>query len=88
MHSLQRCLTYRLGNRLPLKGPGYILKLPFIDHISIIDLYEDRFNIIESEEEVLTSTFHPFSFFSIRITQICFRQAMDRSLQRDLARPL
>lgn len=57
VHSLQRCLTYRLGNRLPLKGPGYILKLPFIDHISIIDLYEEHFNIIDSEEQILTGIF-------------------------------
>lgn len=56
VNSLQRCLTYRLGNRLPLKGPGYILKLPFVDHISIIDLFEEHFNLVEeAETEVLTS---------------------------------
>lgn len=54
--SLQRCLTFRLGIRLPLKGPGLILKLPFIDKISLIDLYEDRFNITQVDEEILTSS--------------------------------
>lgn len=56
VNSLQRCLTYRLGNRLPLKGPGYILKLPFVDYISIIDLFEDHFNLVEeAETELLTA---------------------------------
>ena len=53
VNSLQRCMVHRLGNRLPLKGPGYILKLPFIDHVSIINLLEEQFNI-EVDGEILT----------------------------------
>ncbi|KAH7646467.1 hypothetical protein DERF_007641 [Dermatophagoides farinae] len=52
--SLKRCLIYRLGRRLPLKGPGFILLLPFIDKISIIDLYESRFDLIENEQQFMT----------------------------------
>ena len=52
--SLQRCLICRLGRRLPLKGPGFIILLPFIDKISIIDLYETRFNLIENEQQLMT----------------------------------
>lgn len=32
-----------------------ILKLPFVDHVSIIDLFEERFNLIDAETELLTS---------------------------------
>lgn len=33
-------MVYRLGKRLPIKGPGLVLTLPFIDSAHVIDLNE------------------------------------------------
>lgn len=52
--SLQRCLVYRLGQRLPIKGPGFMIRLPFVDEIFIIDLHENRFHLVEQEQQMLT----------------------------------
>lgn len=40
---------------MPLKGPGFILKLPFVDHITIINLLEDHFSLNENDQQLLTS---------------------------------
>ncbi|RWS08493.1 stomatin-like protein 3 [Dinothrombium tinctorium] len=52
--SLERCIVYRLGKRLPLRGPGFFLTLPCIDAIDFIDLNSLKFNVAE-KEHLLTS---------------------------------
>lgn len=36
--SLERCVIFRLGQRLPLKGPGYVVTFPCLDVVDVIDL--------------------------------------------------
>lgn len=50
---LERCLVYRLGQRLPLKGPGIHLHLPCIDNLVKIDLNKKEFKL--ENEPLLTS---------------------------------
>lgn len=50
---LERCLVYRLGKRLPLKGPGIHLHLPCIDKLEKIDLNKKEFKL--ENEPILTS---------------------------------
>lgn len=50
---LERCLVYRLGQRLPLKGPGIHLHLPCIDNYVKIDLNKKEFKL--ENEPILTS---------------------------------
>ena len=50
---LERCLVYRLGQRLPLKGPGIHLHLPCIDNLVKIDLNKKEFKL--ENEPILTS---------------------------------
>ncbi|KPM03693.1 SPFH domain containing protein 1 [Sarcoptes scabiei] len=52
---LKRCQISRLGFLLPLKGPGLILKLPFIDKITIIDLEEHWFDVVPNDCELWTA---------------------------------
>ncbi|XP_054155591.1 uncharacterized protein LOC128954052 [Oppia nitens] len=55
IHSLQRCLIYRLGIRLPIKGPGIIIKFPVIDSIEVIDLSDYEFTLVETTQPLMTS---------------------------------
>lgn len=54
INNLERCLVYRLGKRLPLKGPGIYLNLPCIDNFVMIDLNKKEFKVLENEP-ILTS---------------------------------
>lgn len=53
--SLERCLIYRLGQRLPLQGPGYVVTLPCFDVVDIIDLSPQTFQVTDNEQPILTS---------------------------------
>ncbi|CAG2162795.1 unnamed protein product [Oppiella nova] len=65
IHSLQRCVVYRLGIRLPLKGPGIIIKFPFIDCIEIIDLSDYEFVLADKTQPLMTSDGSIVEFNSI-----------------------
>src|ERR1700712_812760 len=43
--SLERCFIFRWGQRLPLKGPGYVVTLPCLDVVDIIDLQPQDFRV-------------------------------------------
>ncbi|XP_053207870.1 uncharacterized protein LOC128391930 [Panonychus citri] len=51
---LERCIVYRLGKRLPIKGPGLIIVIPLVDVIDYIDLNPHRFNVIEKDQMLTT----------------------------------
>lgn len=57
VNSLQRCLIYRLGTRLPTKGPGIVMTLPFIDQACLVDLTDITVNVIEAGQQILTGLF-------------------------------
>jgi len=52
--SLQRCIIFRLGKRLPLKGPGFVVTFPCIDVVDTIDLTPQTYTVL-SNEQLLTS---------------------------------
>lgn len=54
VHSLERCIIFRLGKRLPLKGPGFVITFPCIDVVDTIDLTPQTFVVAEGEQ-MLTS---------------------------------
>ena len=51
---MERCIVYRLGKRLPIKGPGLIIVIPLVDVIDYIDLNPRRFNVI-GKDQLLTT---------------------------------
>ena len=53
--ALERCVIFRLGQRLPLQGPGYVLTLPCFDVVDIIDLSPQTFLVTDDEKPILTS---------------------------------
>ena len=54
MKSLERCIIFRLGQRLPLKGPGLVVTFPCFDVVHIIDLSPRKVTIVDSDQ-MLTS---------------------------------
>jgi len=54
VNALERCVIFRLGQRLPLKGPGYVVTLPCLDVVDIIDLNPVDYRVMENSQ-VLTS---------------------------------
>jgi len=52
--SLERCVIFRLGERLPLKGPGYVVTFPCLDVVDVIDLNPQEVQIA-GNTHVLTS---------------------------------
>lgn len=64
INSLQRCLIYRLGTRLPTKGPGIVLTLPFIDQACLVDLADVEVDVTKADQQLLTSLYtHLLSLF-------------------------
>lgn len=54
MKALERCIIFRLGQRLPLKGPGLVITFPCFDVVHIIDLSPKKVQIVDSNQ-MLTS---------------------------------
>lgn len=52
VHSLERLVVSRLGKLQPVKGPGFIFVLPFVDHWTRVDLHPKQ--LIVSTPEILT----------------------------------
>ncbi|KAI1291742.1 Podocin [Halotydeus destructor] len=52
--ALERCIIFRLGKRLPLKGPGLVVTFPCIDVVDTIDLNPSEYVVCENEQ-LLTS---------------------------------
>lgn len=48
-------MIFRLGQRLPLQGPGYVVTLPCFDVVDIIDLSPQTFQVTDDEQAILTS---------------------------------
>ncbi|XP_074601927.1 protein unc-1-like [Brevipalpus obovatus] len=47
---LERCIIYRLGRRLPLKGPGLVFVIPCVDIIDYIDLSTQDVIVCQNEQ--------------------------------------
>ena len=54
VNALERCVIFRLGQRLPLKGPGYVFTLPCLDVLDVIDLNPHDFKVVDNTQ-LLTS---------------------------------
>lgn len=48
-------MIFRLGQRLPLQGPGYVVTFPCFDVVDIIDLSPQTFKVTDNEQPILTS---------------------------------
>lgn len=48
VNALERCVIFRLGKRLPLKGPGYVVAFPCLDVVDIINLNPQDFKVTEN----------------------------------------
>lgn len=52
VHSLERLVVSRLGKLQPVKGPGFIFVLPFVDHWTRVDLHPKK--LIVATPQILT----------------------------------
>lgn len=48
--ALERCVIFRLGKRLPLKGPGLVIVFPCVDVIDTIDLNPHNLMVAQNEQ--------------------------------------
>ncbi|XP_076327409.1 stomatin-4-like isoform X2 [Tachypleus tridentatus] len=51
--ALERVVIFRMGKMLPVKGPGYVIILPCMDHWMKVDLKPRSFNI--DQQQLLTA---------------------------------
>ncbi|XP_015784570.1 uncharacterized protein LOC107362080 [Tetranychus urticae] len=68
---LERCIIYRLGKRLPIKGPGLVIVIPFVDVIDFIDLNPHRLCVV-SKEQMLTSDGSLIEFIDFTVEMTVF----------------